>query len=186
MDFSMLKSITIPEGEVAEISCGDTLLWKAITFTNLVPTSIDTDGSIYNGVGYKDDTRLSSSGGVSSSAQNGSVTTGFIEWHGDGDVLRMKGVEWKDANANGHGHYYINTYDENKKFLAYLSAGEAQYYTHIVTITRDANGIETIVFNKDYGTSNSTLQAFRKAAFIRINAYGKGADMIVTINEEIE
>ena len=49
------KTIIIPGGTTAN-------------FTNQVPISTDTDGSIFNGVGYKDNVRLSSSGGISSSA----------------------------------------------------------------------------------------------------------------------
>ena len=134
--------------------------------------------------------RLSSSGGISSSAQTGSVTTGFIPWHGDTTVLRMKGVEWLNAGATHGGHYYIVFYDANKKSNsenAYsgLITSTQDNFSHILTATRDANGVETLVFNKDYGTSNDLLQWVRSAKFIRITAYGKGADMIVTINEEI-
>lgn len=186
IDFSGVKAISVPEGSVSRILWGSTVLWKKpSSYTNLVPLSTDTDGSIYNGCGYKENVRLSSSGGVSSSAQNGSVTTGFIPFHGDGDIVRMKGVEWKTAAADGHGHYYINYYDADKNFLVYLSAGEHENYTHVVTVTRDSNGIETVTWNKDYGTTNTTLQGVRSASYIRINAYGNGEDMIVTINEEI-
>lgn len=187
IDFSAVKAITIPEGVVTKIVCGAKVLWEKIRFTNQVPISTDTDGSIFNGVGYKENVRLSSSGGISGSAQAGSVTTGFIPFpSGDETVIRMKGVEWWMTSDNYGGHYYINFYDSSKKFLAYLSAGEAPSYTHIVTITRDANGVETVVWNTEYGTTNSLLQVVRtKAAYIRINAKGEGADMIVTINEEI-
>lgn len=185
MTLSDFKSLSIDGIALVELLINGVQVWAAKTFTNLVPTSTDTDGSIFNGVGYKENVRLSSSGGISGSAQSGSVTTGFIPWHGDGDVLRMKGVSWKNATADGHGHYYINAYDAKKKFLVYLSAGEAPDRTHVVTVTRDANGVETVKFNQDYGTSNVMLQGFRNASFIRINAYGKGADFIVTINEEI-
>ena len=187
MDFSTLKSLTIPEGEVVKITSGSTILWEAITFTNQVPISTDTDGSIYNGVGYKENVRLSSSGGISSSAQNGSVTTGFMPWYGDTTYLRMKGVNWVNVyDVVSSGFFYINAYDENKKFLDYLSSGEIpNNFTHIVTVTRDSNGIETVKFNEAYGTTNTKLQCFRRAKFIRITAYGKGADFIVTLNEEI-
>jgi hypothetical protein len=41
-------------------------------------------------------------------------------------------------------------------------------------------------FNQEYGTTNVLLQHIRnKAKYIRITAHGKGAEMIVTINEEI-
>lgn len=187
MNFSTVKKIVIPEGVVTKIVAAGKTLWQAITFTNQVPISTDTDGSIFNGVGYIENRRLSSSGGLSGSAQNGSVTSGFIPWNGDTTYLRMEGVEWKDATANHGGHYYINGYDASKKFLKYLSAEEYSggNMGHIVTVTRDGNGIETIKFSETYGTSNTTLQAFRNAKFIRITAYGKGADWVVTTNEEI-
>ena len=185
IDFSKVQKLVIPEGVVTKIVAAGKTLWQAITFINQVPISTDTDGNIFNGVGYKENVRLSSSGGISSSAQNGSVTTGFIPWYGDTTVLRMKGVEWKNAATNYNGHYYVNAYDVNKKFLDYFSAGETSNYAHIATVTRDANGVETVKFSETYGTSNGKLQHFRSAKYIRLTAYGKGADMIVTINEEI-
>jgi hypothetical protein len=185
MDFSNVKKISISAGDVKQIEIDGVVVWKG-GYKNWVPLSTDTDGSIYNGVGYKDNTRLSSSGGVSGSAQTNSVTTGFIPFGGVTDVVRMKGVEWVNSRANYGGHYYINFYDSNKKFLNYLSAGDYPNLTHVVNITRDENGVETVVWNDNYGTTNLLLQCVRNdAKFIRINAHGKGADMIVTINEEI-
>lgn len=186
MDFRTLKKLTIGGIELKQLFINGVQVWKAITFTNQVPISTDTDGSIFNGVGYIENRRLSSSGGLSSSAQNGSVTTGFIPFHGDGDVIRLKGVEWIIAHENGK-HYYFNFYDANKKFLNYMSTKSVSVgdYNHILTFTRDANGVETCVFNQDYGTSNLFLNHVRTASYVRITARGKGADMIVTINEEI-
>ena len=186
--FSSLKSLTVFEGKVIKITCNGVVLWKG-GYTNLVPTSTDTDGSIFNGVGYKENVRLSSSGGISSSSQNGSVTTGFIPFpDGDKTVIRMKGVEWKNAFTNYNGHHYIMFYDANRKSGDYYLASRNQTdYAHIFTITRDANGVETVEFNQTYGTTNSLLQYIRNnAKYIRITAQGKGADFIVTINEEID
>lgn len=185
IDFSAIKAITIPEGVVTKIVSAGVTLWEAIRFKNWVPLSTDTDGSIFNGTGYKDNVRLSSSGGVSGSAQNGSTTTGFIPINGAADVVRMKGVEWKNAYANYTGHYYLNYYDSSKKFLVYISSENHGDFSHVVTVTRDENGVEAIRWNNDYGTTNSILQSVRSASYVRITAYGKGADMIVTVNEEI-
>lgn len=155
-------------------------------YTNLVPTSTDTDGSIYNGTGYKDNVRLSSSGGVSGTAQNGSVTTGFIPYSAN-DVVRIGGVEWLNATKNYGGHYYINFYDSSKKFKTYISSqAYADICAHVCPITRDENGVETFITNKEYGTSNEILNRVRESSYIRITAYGKGADLIVTVNEEIK
>ena len=183
-DYIYLK---IPEGDVKQITnSSGQILWKR-GYINQVPISTDTDGSIYNGTGYKDNVRLSSSGGISGSAQNGSTTTGFIPFiGGDSCIIRMKGVQWLNATYDGYGHYYIIFYDKNKTKLGYLSDSERPNYTHVVTVTRDANGVESVVWNQNYGTTNSLLQVVREsAAYIRINAYGKGKDMIVTVNEEI-
>ena len=189
IDFTKLKKLTIGGVELKQLFINGIQIWKAITFTNQVPISTDTDGSIFNGVGYIDNRRLSSSGSLSSSAQNGSVTTGFIPWYGDTTYLRMKGVEWLNSYMDGNGVCYIIPYDASKKAYGgvYLSAGEYRggNQNHVVSVTRDANGVETVKFSETYGTSNTMLQKFREASFIRITAYGKGANMIVTINEEI-
>lgn len=185
MDLSAYKSMRINGVELVKLVIGGVVAWVKKTFTNLVPLSTDTDGSIFNGVGYKENVRLSSSGGISSSAQSGSVTTGFIPWYGDTTYLRMKGVEWINATADHGGHYYLNFYDASKKFLSYDSSQEIHSKTHICTFSRDANGVETIKFSETYGTGNAHLQHVRKAKFIRVNAYGKGANFILTLNEEI-
>lgn len=187
MNLPDFKELYIDGIKLVELFINGVKVWAMKTFTNQVPISTDTDGSIFNKVGYKENVRLSSSGGISGSAQNGSVTTGFIPWHGDGDVLRIKGVEWLGSTVKYGGHYYFNFYDASKKFLNYasdqvISNGDIN---HILTYSRDANGVETFIWNKDYGTSNVLLQHVRAAKFIRITARGKGADFIVTINEEI-
>lgn len=185
IDFSKIKAITIPDGVVTKIVSAGVTLWEAIRFKNWVPLSTDTDGSIFNKTGYKDDVRLSSSGGLSGSAQNGSTTTGFIPINGAVDIVRMKGVEWKNASANYSGHYYLNYYDSSKEFLDYTSSLDHAGIAHVLSVTRDADGVETIQWNNSYGTTNLLLQNVRKASYVRITARGKGADMIVTINEEI-
>lgn len=186
--FTNTKSLTIPEGEVTKITAGGVVLWEApASFTNQVPISIDTDGSIFNKTGYIENRRLSSSGSLSGSAQNGSVTTGFIPWYGDTTILRIKGVEWWNATTKYGGHYYVMFYNANKKSAGsndHIMSGHTGI-SHILTVTRDSDGVETLVFNKDYGTDNTLLQWVRNASFVRITAYGKGADMIVTINQEI-
>lgn len=185
IDFTKIKKLTIGGVELKKLFINGIQIWSAIK--NWVKYAIDTDGSIFNGTGYIENRRLSSSGGLSSSAQNGSVTTGFIPWYGDTTVLRLKGVEWVTNTTAAEGHYYYNFYDNNKKFLVYLSADQVASgsFSHIVTVTRDENGVETTVFNKEYGDTNALLNAVRSAKYIRITALGKGADMIVTLNEEI-
>ena len=190
MNLSGFKKLKIDGIELKKLTIDGVLAWAAKTFTNQVPISTDTDGSIFNKVGYIENRRLSSSGGLSGSAQNGSVTTGFIPFpDGDKTVIRMKGVEWLNAYPNYGGHYYIQFYRADKTVLGdymYLASEDVATISHIVTVTRDANRVETVVWNQTYGNTNSFLNEVRTTAkFIRITAHGKGADMIVTINEEI-
>lgn len=186
LDFSGVKGIVIPEGNVYKIELSGTVLWQRPA-KNWVPLSTDTDGSIYNGKGYKDNVRLSSSGGVSSSAQTGSATTGFIPFGGDTDIIRIKGAKWLGTYASTGGHYYINFYNANKKFLTGLAASAYanSSWTHVIVITQDDNGVTTFDFNENYGDTNAFLNDVREASYFRLNAYGKGADLIVTVNEEI-
>lgn len=190
MNLPDFKELAIDGIKLVELFINGVKVWAMKTFTNQVPISTDTDGSIFNGVGYIENKRLSSSGGLSGSAQNGSVTTGFIPFpDGDKTVIRIKGVEWVTAGPKYNGHYYVVFYGADKKVVDtnnHYIESPASSTGHIITITRDANGVETFVFNEAYGTTNSLLQNIRnKAKYIRITAHGKGADMIVTINEEI-
>lgn len=150
------------------------------TYKNLVPESTDTDGSIYNGTGYKDNARLSSSGGVSSSAQTGSVVTGFMPYKQPG-VVRIKGATWKGISA-GEGHYYINAYNASKAFLAGVAASDTLAST--IALYDPETGVTTFDFSRA-SANNETRLTFSQASFIRINAKGKGADLIVTVDQEI-
>ena len=88
-------------------------------YTNLVSTSVDTDDSVYNGVGYRDNSVLDRSNStVSIAQQSGYVTTGFIPMTCT-DTIRMYGVEWTPKNTS-----LIAFYDVNKKPLGvYLGNG---------------------------------------------------------------
>ena len=192
LDFSMIKSIVIPEGKVKQIArkSGGFILWKG-GHTNLVPTSIDTDGNVFDGVGYRDGYRLSSSGGLS--AQANTFTTGFIPVTAS-DVIRMAGVEWFPPSGNLYLAFYDSGFALLGSLNCYVSSTAASGYTStsrgIVTHktngkvgnaenhpTVDSNGV--ITFNQ-YGFTDGS-----NVAYFRINGYGAGADAIVTVNEEI-
>lgn len=155
------------------------------TYTNLVPTSTDTDGSVYNGTGYKNNTRLSSSGSVSSSAQNGSVTTGFMPWQSKG-VVRLKGATYTYVSGE---HYYIHFYDENKTFLyggdddAYFTnTNYSNYFSHSYD---EETGVTTLDFSNFPTTTDGIYNAVANGKYFRINAKGSGENLVVTVNEEI-
>lgn len=144
---------------------------------NLVPTSIDTDGSIFNAVGYQDGYRLNSSG-VAKACTGGTVT-GFIACT-SADVFRVKGVEWIGWTADGSWvNSYVSFYDANFTNLENLNNGgtkNGKVTTDPATITADGNGVTT--FDLTYASGF-------EFAYIRISAKGSGAGMFVTVNQEI-
>lgn len=67
MNFTTVKAITIPDGNVVKNTSNGVVLWKKISFlphTNLVPTAKNADGSILDGIGYRRKNTLLSSGSV--------------------------------------------------------------------------------------------------------------------------
>ena len=176
-----VSRLTIPEGEVARITCNGTVLWQR-GYINRVPRSIDTDGSIYQGKGYIDGYRLSSSGGLS--AQANTATTGFIAATAS-DVIRMAGAAWQCPG----GFCYLAFYDAAFALLGSMSCtGEGDestgYARGIVKFKNDSVKLPTIQ-NGVTTFDNHTFTDGSKIAYIRVNGYGSGADMIVTLNEEI-
>lgn len=148
---------------------------------NQVPLSTDTDGTVYNGVGYKDDTRLSSSGSVSGTPQTGSVTTGYIPAVVN-DVIRVKGGLLLDIPVTGH--YYLGLYDADKAKLScptHESMASSDYPQ--ITYSYDAStGVTSITLGRREGITNDWED---RIAYVRMNVYGKGEDLIVTVNQEI-
>ena len=156
-----------------------------VVMVNQVPISTDTDGSIYNGTGYKDNARLSSSGSVSGTAQNGSVVTGFIPYTPH-QTIRIKGATWSHISGQ---HYYISFYDANKALLAdgYMPADSWSNGTfdYAISVVYDSTTGVTTFSWVDPNQTTGFAKAIRNAKFFRINAYGKGSDLIITVNQEI-
>lgn len=176
MDFANLKSLTIPEGEVAEITCNGVLLWKG-GYTNLVPLSTEADDvTIYNGgLGYKNGYRIRSGG--AEGATNNASCTGFIRAVG-GNVVRLSGYNVKYANNENA----INVYDANHTNLGQISAN---YYYGIFADGK--HRWEDIILEKE-GVYYWIVPDGFDIEYIRVSGYtvNDGSKMIVTINEEIE
>lgn len=159
------------------------------SYTNLVPTSIDTDGSIFNGVGYKDEYRLNSSGVVTE--QVDSTATGFILAK-KGDVFRITGVRFgTSATAGVYG--YVSIYDTSKAKLQSVSVdaylGSPSTYGFTITPTPSSGYVyPTDVYTVDFANAPDGMAFVRFSSSIAaIDSIAKqsGAGMIVTRNEEI-
>ena len=181
IDFSNVTGITIPEGRVRVIQIGGVQMWKGSAL-NLVTTSIDTDGSIYNGTGYMEDYRLNSSGVVT--AQSDAIHSGFIPYTWGG-VIRAAG---STATIGVSGHY-IAFYDESFTCVksitsssvatssgTYGSYSQRDDGTYLLTVIN----LDTF-FEVNYpDIDTSTIK------YVRVSMpVCKGDDFIVTIDEEI-
>lgn len=153
-------------------------------YTNQVPLSIDMDGSVFNGVGYQDGYRLSSSGVTK--AHDYSTVTGFIPAK-PGDVIRIVGVEWYSNASN-----YMCVYDSSFTFIGYVYGEFKQTGSSMIdpancSVLNETDALITL------GTILNS-EAAVNIAYIRVSSIGtqagsgvaqKGANMIVTVNQEI-
>jgi hypothetical protein len=152
---------------------------------NLVPTSVDTDGSIFNGTGYKDEYRLNSSGVVTSQAN--STVIGFIPCK-KGDKFQITGVRFgTQVTAGVYG--YVSTYNASKTKLTSVSLDgyldNPSSYGYTVT-PLPTSGIITpdIVFTIDFAKASDSLAFVRFSSSIQaynndVNTKQSGANMVV-------
>lgn len=149
---------------------------SAPSYTNLLPSAIDTDGSIYNGVGWEKGYRLGSDGAPS--AQNDSYLTGFIPVK-FGDVVHLKNVKWQNGVATGlnSGNQRVAFYDANK---VHLGQANAIGLGGMLSGVKDDNNIWT-----QFTVKNWSGVDLGNAAYFRLNCAEISGDSIITVNEEI-
>ena len=84
---------------------------------------------------------------------------------------------------SGH-HYYLNFYDSSKTFIMGLTSNAyaSNYATQFAIEYDETTGVTTFDVIDGSTTETNTLTS---VAYFRINVYGNGADLIVTVNEEI-
>ena len=142
------------------------------SYTNLVPTSIDTDGSVYNGTGYQEGYRLNSSGTTTEWA--GAVNSGFIPYNGE--VIRVYGSTSK-YNTDAH---YISLYDGD--------------FTKIYAFQADSFGTWAELNGKYLWTvvpaevTNTTVRNYlANAKYIRASMTScTGENFVITLDEPVE
>lgn len=152
----------------------------AVGYTNLVPTSIDTNGAIYNGVGYKDNYRLNSSGNETSNER--AAVTGYIPFK-HGDIIRAVGSTGPVSTGGMYIGFYNSSFE--RVTVEYLSsiATESQGGSYI---QRD-DGLYESTVDTGYFGSGSLYEKLIQSSYIRVSLNPcSGANMIVTINEEIK
>lgn len=144
---------------------------KVVTYTNLVPTAVNSSGV---SAPYTDGKYLGSNGAPSD--MSGFVTTGFIPFDGGAEhVYRIggDGIAWNTYGCR------IAWYQANHSLkgspVSYEKIGSSIYYPSEV---EDANAAAAFSTNANVAPPNG-------AAFFRVSAKGSGANLIITLDQEI-
>lgn len=183
IDLTEMKKMGILGVELKTLEVNGVQVWKS-GYTNQVPVSIDVNGNIYNGCGYKNGYRVRSGG---AEAAMGAVScTGFIPVNG-GDKVRLSGYDF-NASANGLANT-INVYNSSFNVLGQIASN---YNNAGYGIFTEGGTHQAYCWNSckesPAGVLNWTVPPDAGIAYIRVTGYteGDGLKMIVTVNEEIE
>ena len=186
-DISVKKAkLTLEDGtilliDVVVASEGTTI----ITYTNRMPISIDTDKSVYNGTGWKSDTRLSASSGSVKADTNGGAITGFIPVK-KGDIVRFRytgSLKLWDKSTVNEGWNIISYYNASFAWLGSACPVQGSEYG---ICTKNDYSTGSVA---DGGIVSFTVPANDNIAYLRlsfsIDSPEDLSGLIVTVNEEI-
>ena len=145
---------------------------KVVSYHNLVPTAVDSSGA---SAPYTDGLMLSSSG--TTSEYNHFTTTGFIPFDGGAvHVYRIggDGIAWNEYGCRIA--WYNADFTLKGSVLKYDQLDKSIYYP---TKIDDPNA--AVAFSTD-----ANVAPPHGAAYFRVSAKGSGANLVVTLDEEIE
>lgn len=187
LDLRQYKKLAIAGVELKKLEIDGVVVWQS-GYTNRVPLSINADGSIYNGgLGYKDGYRIRSGGAEATSVY--AMCTGFIPVKG-GDIVRISGC---DFNWDYSTNTALNVSDGSFTNLGQIvgnavtgygvfAEGQSCYEYGKSTVVEEKTGVwKWVVPPTETGVAYIRITA-AKGQYVTPN----GADLIVTINEEIE
>lgn len=160
-------------------------------YTNLLPLATDENGEKYNGKGFKEDSKISSTTGAITT-QSGLVATGFIPVPASSGSINRQGeivLYISGAAIPNHDNSRVAFYDENKAFIGLASAPT------FVTEPSDNNTIDKVAVWDENGYLTvldiSEICAYYKSnnaktvGFVRLCGEGINENTIITVNEEI-
>lgn len=144
---------------------------KIVTYTNLVPTAVDSSGA---SAPYTDGKYLGSNGNPSD--MSGFVTTGFIPFDGGAEHIYRIGGDGIAWNTYGCRIAWYNANHSLKgSVVSYEKIGSSIYYPSEV---EDANAAAAFSTDKNVAPPIG-------AAFFRVSAKGSGANLVITLDQEI-
>lgn len=177
------------DGNLTEIG---SLNWDNVLYTNQIPISTDTDGSIFNGTGYMEARRIGSSGTVGTlgneNASKAAFVTGFIPIK-SGDVFRFKNCFICTQSVSDTSVYGIATwnlrigyYGSSKEFKNSDTWNDIATGTYASGVVDSAGLCRELTFNEKIDSSGYKYVRFSLAPDDVANV----ADAVITINELIE
>lgn len=185
MDFASIISSAFPEGEALKIAVDGVTIWEKVvtpTIKNLVLSSVEADGTPYNGgLGYKTGYRIRSGGAEGASTY--AVCTGFMPCKA-GETLYVK----CPPAASGKEMLSINVADANRTNLGQLAYNGV--YGVFQGGGRSWSDVELANDIYKY-TIPTDIQSASDVVFVRVTiqfavfAEITGEGFIVTVNQEI-
>lgn len=148
-----------------------------VAYTNQLPISTDASGAIYNGKGWKENTRLSGTGTDTADTQYGMSVTGFIPC-GNTATIRIKS---NVAVMNDYSNQGFCLYDASKTFIYRLNLASITTASSKYLKVNPDGSIEYSLNAAYWGDST----AGKTVGFIRATFPGINDSTIITINEEI-
>ena len=140
------------------------------SYTNRLLFSIDADGeSIYNGKGYKENVRWSTSNNAEQ-ATDGAYLSGYIAASA-GDIIRLKNIT-------------ISNTETNRNFCTIYCCSEFGNMENGLQLANTINERLSPVWDENGNLVQFTMQ--EGTMYFRLQAAYIGADSIVTVNEPIE
>lgn len=149
-------------------------------FTDALATAIDTDGSIYNGIGYdKFGGTVTTGGSIPSDSIGYYGHTGFIPCKA-GDTLYFKNFDFQLVMSLKDGWCKANLFNANFEYIGQndidaIISGSATYYFSGGSVTDDGG---TLVVNSQQTNVAYARFGFRDEMF--------GTDPVISVNNEIK
>ena len=143
-------------------------------FTDVLATATDTDGTIYNKIGYKAGYRLNTDGSVITSADTTYTLTGFMPC-AVGQKVYVAGMSLASADDACR----ICLYDRDKNFIRFMALTSLTASGWYIAGEKTEDGFWFSVQNV-VGTENT--------AYFRINVFTRmlGEYPMISVNEEIK
>ena len=144
---------------------------KVVSYHNLVPTAVDSSGA---SAPYTDGYNLKSDGQLN--ALDHFVTTGYIPFDGAAvHIYRIggEGISWNQYGARVA--WYNADFSLHGTVLSYNHVGQSEYNPSKID---DPNAAAAFRTDANYASPQG-------AAYFRVSAKGLGANLIVTLDEEL-